>query len=215
MNIVVAQSGGPTSVINASLLGVYRAASEWDSVDTVYGSLNGIEGILNTGIEQLRRMHQRIHGRIHFQSALQICTGEPYFYQLTFRTNTQGCCVENIGYRYSADGYAFANDTGGRQRHIHLIAQGIRSSLAVGIGEQIAQGGLVGIVIDFIHIVEFKGIMSQHLVEGHITADQVLAGRVGMEGVEIEATFAEQLPGHIQTHAIRTGYEAIRVGAAA
>lgn len=50
MNIVVAQSGGPTSVINASLLGVYRQAMEWTGVQTVYGSLNGIEGILNDNL---------------------------------------------------------------------------------------------------------------------------------------------------------------------
>ena len=46
MNIVVAQSGGPTAVINASLLGVYKQARLWDKVETVYGSLNGIEGII-------------------------------------------------------------------------------------------------------------------------------------------------------------------------
>ena len=46
MNVVVAQSGGPTSVINASLLGVYRQAREWKDVQTVYGALHGIEGIL-------------------------------------------------------------------------------------------------------------------------------------------------------------------------
>lgn len=53
MNIVVAQSGGPTAVINASLLGVYRAARSWDKVDKVYGSLNGIEGILNDRLVNL------------------------------------------------------------------------------------------------------------------------------------------------------------------
>ena len=47
MNIVVAQSGGPTSVINASLLGVFRQAMAESEIDTVYGSLNGIEGIIH------------------------------------------------------------------------------------------------------------------------------------------------------------------------
>lgn len=46
MNIVVAQSGGPTSVINASMLGVYRRALAEDKIDVVFGSLNGIEGII-------------------------------------------------------------------------------------------------------------------------------------------------------------------------
>ncbi len=50
MNVVVAQSGGPTSVINSSLLGVYRQAMSWDAVDKVYGSLNGIEGLLNDNL---------------------------------------------------------------------------------------------------------------------------------------------------------------------
>ena len=47
MNIAVAQSGGPTCVINASLLGVFREALADERVEHVYGSLNGIEGILN------------------------------------------------------------------------------------------------------------------------------------------------------------------------
>lgn len=51
MNVVVAQSGGPTAVINASLLGVYRAAADW--ADVVYGSLNGIEGIINDKLVNL------------------------------------------------------------------------------------------------------------------------------------------------------------------
>lgn len=46
MNIAVAQSGGPTCAINASLLGVYREASKSEEIDIVYGSLNGIEGII-------------------------------------------------------------------------------------------------------------------------------------------------------------------------
>ncbi len=53
MNIVVAQSGGPTAVINASLLGVYKQACLWPQVDTVYGSLNGIEGILRETLVNL------------------------------------------------------------------------------------------------------------------------------------------------------------------
>ena len=46
MNIVVAQSGGPTSVINSSLLGVIKAAVASDKIECVYGSKNGIEGII-------------------------------------------------------------------------------------------------------------------------------------------------------------------------
>ena len=56
MNVVVAQSGGPTAVINASLLGVYRAARQWAEVDTVYGSLYGIEGVMKDNLVDLNAL---------------------------------------------------------------------------------------------------------------------------------------------------------------
>ena len=41
MNIIVAQSGGPTSVINSSLAGVISAGIE-NNFDKIYLSLHGI-----------------------------------------------------------------------------------------------------------------------------------------------------------------------------
>lgn len=46
MNIAVAQSGGPTCAINSSLLGVFRHAVKFDEIDKIYGSVNGIEGLI-------------------------------------------------------------------------------------------------------------------------------------------------------------------------
>jgi 6-phosphofructokinase 1 len=45
-NLVVAQSGGPTPVINSSLRGIIEAASHFASIGTVYGARHGIEGVL-------------------------------------------------------------------------------------------------------------------------------------------------------------------------
>ncbi len=56
MNIAVAQSGGPTCAINASLLGVYRHASKYEEIDVIYGSVNGIEGLINDNLVELRRI---------------------------------------------------------------------------------------------------------------------------------------------------------------
>ncbi len=53
MNIVVAQSGGPTCVINASMLGVFLKGKESDKIQKVYGSLNGIEGLINDNLVDL------------------------------------------------------------------------------------------------------------------------------------------------------------------
>ena len=45
-NLVVAQSGGPTPVINSSLQGIVEAARQSDAIGTVYGARHGIEGVL-------------------------------------------------------------------------------------------------------------------------------------------------------------------------
>ncbi len=56
MNIVVAQSGGPTCAINASLVGVFRQALKTDEIDAVFGSRCGIEGIIKDDMVDLTRV---------------------------------------------------------------------------------------------------------------------------------------------------------------
>jgi 6-phosphofructokinase 1 len=46
-NLLVAQSGGPTAVINASLAGVIQEAGRHEGIEEIYGGLNGILGVLN------------------------------------------------------------------------------------------------------------------------------------------------------------------------
>ncbi len=45
-NLVVAQSGGPSPVINNSLRGIIETARELAEIGTVYGGRHGIEGVL-------------------------------------------------------------------------------------------------------------------------------------------------------------------------
>ncbi len=45
-NLVVAQSGGPSAVINNSLRGIVETARELSEIGTVYGGYHGIEGVL-------------------------------------------------------------------------------------------------------------------------------------------------------------------------
>ena len=49
MNLIVAQSGGPTSVINSSLAGVIDSGIDND-FDKIFVSMNGIEGIIKDNI---------------------------------------------------------------------------------------------------------------------------------------------------------------------
>lgn len=54
-NVLVGQSGGPTTVINASLAGVLGAAFNCEQIDTVYGMVNGIQGVINDHIIDLTK----------------------------------------------------------------------------------------------------------------------------------------------------------------
>ncbi|MEG0296265.1 MAG: 6-phosphofructokinase [Clostridium sp.] len=52
-NCIIAQSGGPTSVINSSVVGLFDSNKELKAFDNVFAGLNGIEGILNGDIINL------------------------------------------------------------------------------------------------------------------------------------------------------------------
>lgn len=52
-NLLVAQSGGPTAAINATLAGVIKGAMVSAEIDRIYGGLNGIAGILEDKIVAL------------------------------------------------------------------------------------------------------------------------------------------------------------------
>ncbi|MEQ8764803.1 MAG: 6-phosphofructokinase [Planctomycetota bacterium] len=54
-NVVVGQSGGPTCVINSSLIGLIREAAQHDALSGIYGALHGVQGILREELIDLRQ----------------------------------------------------------------------------------------------------------------------------------------------------------------
>lgn len=74
-NAVIGQSGGPTSVINASLAGVINAAKEFDGIEKTLGMRFGIEGFMAGNIIDLdKESAETIEGLKHTpSSALGSC----------------------------------------------------------------------------------------------------------------------------------------------
>lgn len=60
-SVLIGQSGGPTSVINASLQGIIEEAFKNPFVTNVYGALNGIDGILHHQIIDFKFETKRIY----------------------------------------------------------------------------------------------------------------------------------------------------------
>ena len=58
-NLLVAQSGGSTAVINASVAGVIQEAGKHPCLEEIYGGLNGIMGILNEDLIDLNEEKAR------------------------------------------------------------------------------------------------------------------------------------------------------------
>ncbi len=54
-NMLIAQSGGPTMVINQSLIGAVQEAKKHKNIRGIYGSLHGIQGILKEEFIDLRK----------------------------------------------------------------------------------------------------------------------------------------------------------------
>lgn len=53
-NILIGQSGGPTSAINATLSGIIKKAINNKNIDKIYGTVNGIQGVLDERLINLR-----------------------------------------------------------------------------------------------------------------------------------------------------------------
>jgi 6-phosphofructokinase 1 len=58
-NVLVGQSGGPTSVINASVAGIIAEALNHSCVEEIYGTLNGVLGILQEDLIDLAAESQQ------------------------------------------------------------------------------------------------------------------------------------------------------------
>jgi 6-phosphofructokinase 1 len=83
--LVVGQSGGPTQVINNSLVGVIEEALKRDEVTDVYGMVRGISGILNDNFFDLARESQET---------------------LTLLKKTPASALGTVRYKLKADDYA-------------------------------------------------------------------------------------------------------------
>ncbi|MSU35021.1 MAG: 6-phosphofructokinase [Pedosphaera sp.] len=81
-NLLIAQSGGPTSVINASVAGVILEAGRHECIEEIYGGLNGILGILNEDLVDLNDELQKSIEGLKYTPAAALSTCR---YKLDFK----------------------------------------------------------------------------------------------------------------------------------
>lgn len=88
-NCIIAQSGGPTAVINSSVVGLVEENNKLKYFDNVYAGLNGIEGILNNKIINMSNMTKE----------------ELYLFKYTPSSGLGSCRYKMKDYKDNADEY--------------------------------------------------------------------------------------------------------------
>jgi 6-phosphofructokinase len=143
-NLVVAQSGGPTHVINSSLRGVIEAARDFDRIGTVYGARHGIEGVLKEELIDLTAQDPREVALLRYTpvaGAIGTCryklrqTHEEDFERVieVFRAHEVGYFLYNGG----NDSMDTAHKVAGlaRERGLDLVAAGIPKTVDNDVGD--------------------------------------------------------------------------------
>jgi 6-phosphofructokinase 1 len=125
-NLLVAQSGGPTCVINASVAGVITEAGRHECIENIYGGLNGILGILNEEIVDLGDERRSAIEGLKYTPAAALGTCR---YKINFQKKPEQAAKDmdrlfevfnahNIRYFF----YAGGNDSQDTAHKIHLEA---------------------------------------------------------------------------------------------
>lgn len=129
-NLLVAQSGGPTAVINASVAGVIQEAGRHECIEEIYGALNGILGILNEDLIDINEEKARTIEGLKYTPAAALGTCR---YKLDFKKKAEQAArdmdrlfevfqAHNIRYFF----YAGGNDSQDTAHKIHeqAVARG-------------------------------------------------------------------------------------------
>jgi 6-phosphofructokinase len=122
-NVLVAQSGGPTAVINASVAGVIQEAGRHECIEEIYGGLNGILGILNEELIDINEEQARSIAGLKFTPAAALGTCR---YKIDFKKKPEQAArdmdrlfevfqAHNIRYFF----YAGGNDSQDTAQKIH------------------------------------------------------------------------------------------------
>lgn len=125
--LVVGQSGGPTQVINNSLVGVIEEAMSHDEVTGVYGMLRGISGVLNDDLIDLARESERTLSLLRRTPGAALGTVRYKVKASDYRQIVE--VLRARGIRYFC--YIGGNDSMDTAHRVHLAAQQMGYELRV------------------------------------------------------------------------------------
>ncbi len=106
-NAIVGQSGGPTCVINSSLVGVVETALKSKKINTIYGMRFGIEGVLNRKLLDFSRVEPTVLKNLKQTPSSALCSTRLKLQEEHFEPILKELKKKNIRYFFMIGG----NDT--------------------------------------------------------------------------------------------------------
>ena len=125
-NLLVAQSGGPTAVINSSIAGVISEAGRHECIEEIYGGMNGVYGILQENLIDIGEENTKSIQSLKHTPAAALGTCR---YKINFKTDAEQAekdmnrlfeVIEAHNIRYFF--YAGGNDSQDTTNKVHLEA---------------------------------------------------------------------------------------------
>ncbi|OGO05546.1 MAG: hypothetical protein A2Y73_07960, partial [Chloroflexi bacterium RBG_13_56_8] len=118
-NLVVGQSGGPTAVINSSLVGVIHEALEHDAIGGIYGMRHGILGLLYEDFVDLRRESEETLQLVRNTPASALGTARYRLSETDYERILEVLMAYDVRYFL----YIGGNDSMDTAHKMHLMAQ--------------------------------------------------------------------------------------------
>jgi len=115
-NACIGQSGGPTAVINASMVGAVHAARDIPEIEQFYGAIHGLKGILDENLTELFREDPDMMDALKYTPSAAIGTSRLKPKEPELERTMEVFKAHNIRYFF----YNGGNDT---QLACHLISE--------------------------------------------------------------------------------------------
>lgn len=124
---VVAQSGGPTAVINSSIAGVVQEAAKHEGVGEVFGAVNGILGVLKEELVDLGRESPATIERLRVTPSAALGSCRRKLSEEDFARVLEVLMAHGVRYFFIAGG----NDSMDTANNVFRLAQGAGYELRV------------------------------------------------------------------------------------
>ncbi|MEW6622859.1 MAG: 6-phosphofructokinase [Bacillota bacterium] len=126
-NCLIAQSGGPTAVINNSICGLIKGSLRYNNIQNIYGSLFGIKGVFNEELIDLRQEKRETIDGLRFTPGPALGSCRHKIKDDDYERLLSLFKRYNIRYFF----YVGGNDSMDTANKIHKLAQDTRYDLQV------------------------------------------------------------------------------------